>query len=72
MFAGLQIIAACIPKLFTKLQKNGAQIGKLLGAGNGGFILIHVNSKIKKKLISNLAKKKYFDFNLDENGVTIL
>jgi len=61
-----------IEKLFTKIQKNGAQIGKLLGAGNGGFILIHVNSKVKKKLISNLAKKKYFDFNLDENGVTIL
>ena len=61
-----------IEKLFIKIQKNGAQIGKLLGAGNGGFILIHVNSKVKKKLISNLAKKKYFDFNLDENGVTIL
>jgi len=49
-----------IEKLFNKLQKNGAQIGKLLGAGNGGFILIHVNSKVKKKLISNLAKKKIF------------
>jgi len=61
-----------IEKLFIKIKKKGAQIGKLLGAGNGGFILIHVNSKVKKKLISNLAKKKYFDFNLDENGVTIL
>jgi len=61
-----------IEKLFTKIQKNGAQIGKLLGAGNGGFILIHVNSKVKKKLISNLAKKKYFDYNLDKNGVKIL
>ena len=61
-----------IEKLFTKLINGGAQIGKLLGAGNGGFILIKVNSKLKKKLESNPVKKNYINFKIEEKGVTIL
>ena len=61
-----------IEQLFTKLKKNGAQIGKLLGAGNGGFILIHANSKVRKKFMNNFVKKKSFDFNIEKNGSVIL
>ena len=61
-----------IEKLFTKLINDGAQIGKLLGAGNGGFILINVNSKLKKKLESSSDKKSYINFKMEEKGVTIL
>jgi len=43
-----------------------------LGAGNGGFILINVNSKLKKKLESNPVKKNYINFKIEEKGVTIL
>lgn len=61
-----------IEKLFTKLINDGAQIKKLLGAGNGEFILINVNSKLKKKLESNPVKKNYINFKIEEKGVTIL
>ena len=37
-----------IDKLVSSLERKGAKVGKLLGAGNGGFVLIHVEKKIKK------------------------
>jgi D-glycero-alpha-D-manno-heptose-7-phosphate kinase len=60
-----------IDKIFDKVTNNKIIYGgKLLGAGNGGFILFITKSK--KKLIKNLKKFKYLCFEIDNNGTVIL
>ncbi len=61
-----------IDKLVSSLERKGAKVGKLLGAGNGGFVLIHVEKKNKKRLIQELSKKVCLDFELEKNGSEIL
>jgi D-glycero-alpha-D-manno-heptose-7-phosphate kinase len=46
--------------------------GKLLGAGNGGFILIMFDLKKKKKIIKSLKKYQYINVDLDKTGTVIL
>jgi len=61
-----------IDRLVSSLEKNKAKVGKLLGAGNGGFVLIHIEGRDKKKLLKILNKKVCLDFNLEKNGSLIL
>lgn len=61
-----------IDRLVSSLERNKAKVGKLLGAGNGGFVLIHVEGRDKKKLLKILNKKVCLDFNLEKNGSLIL
>lgn len=61
-----------IDRLVSSLEKNKAKVGKLLGAGNGGFVLIHIEGRDKKKLLKVLNKKVCLDFNLEKNGSLIL
>jgi D-glycero-alpha-D-manno-heptose-7-phosphate kinase len=46
--------------------------GKLLGAGNGGFILIMFDLKKKKKIIKSLKKYQYINVDLEKKGTVIL
>ena len=43
-----------IDRIYNIGMKNGAYGGKLLGAGNGGFVLFICNSKSKKKIKQKL------------------
>lgn len=61
-----------IENIFKKVEKKGVYGGKLLGAGNGGFILILSSSKKKKKLMKYLKNYKYLDIKLENNGSVIL
>ena len=46
--------------------------GKLLGAGNGGFVLIFIGTKEKKNIIKYLKNYRYLDIKLENKGSLIL
>ena len=50
----------------------GAEGGKLLGAGGGGYFLFVANPSKKNKLIKSLKKLKYIDFNFTTKGTEII
>ncbi len=52
--------------------ENGAIGGKLLGAGNGGFILFIVNKKNRGKLIKKFKNVLHVPFKIDRQGSKII
>tara|TARA_Y100001958_G_C21209251_1_gene535106 strand:+ start:244 stop:1647 length:1404 start_codon:yes stop_codon:yes gene_type:complete len=44
-------------RIYLNAKKNGALGGKILGAGQSGYLLLYINSKNQSELISNLSKK---------------
>ena len=61
-----------INRIYNKIVNNLSYGGKLLGAGNGGFILIIFDLKKKKKIIKSLKKYQYLNVKLEKNGTVIL
>ena len=62
-----------INNLYEYCLKNGAQAGKLLGAGGGGFMyLICKNKKSKLNLKKKLRKTLIFDFKFESDGSKII
>lgn len=59
-----------IDSLINHCRKSGAESVKLLGAGNGGFLLCLV--KNKKKFVSNLKKKMYVPIKFEGIGSQII
>ena len=60
-----------INKIYNKIIDK-AYGGKLLGAGNGGFILILINHENKKKIIKNIKGYECLNVELEKNGSIIL
>ena len=52
--------------------KNGAIGGKLLGAGNGGFILFLVKKNNRKKFIEKFKKNIIVPVKIDTTGSQII
>lgn len=63
-----------IDEIYDFALKSGAESGKILGAGAGGFMLfISKDSKSKKRLIKELSLKiKYVDFKFEDVGSSII
>ncbi len=61
-----------INKLYKSLISDGCYGGKLLGAGNGGFIFMVMNYKTKKKILNKFKKYKIFQPQIDYNGSIVL
>jgi len=61
-----------IDRIYNEIINKLSYGGKLLGAGNGGFILIMFDLKKKKKIIKSLKKYKYINVDLEKKGTTIL
>ena len=61
-----------IDQMYEYGIKNGAESGKLIGAGGGGFLLFFTHNK--NKLISAFNKKKVreFEFSISDEGTQIL
>ena len=59
-----------IEKLSRKLQSMGLIVEKLLGAGNGGFLLVYKVKNLKENF--NIKKNKFFRMQLDYEGTKIL
>ena len=61
-----------IDNLVRYCQKNGAEGTKLLGAGNGGFLMCLVKKKNKKKFYKNLQKKLIVPIKFENLGSQLI
>jgi len=61
-----------INRIYDKTVNKISYGGKLLGAGNGGFILIMFALRKRKKIIKSLKKYQYLDVKLEKNGTILL
>jgi D-glycero-alpha-D-manno-heptose-7-phosphate kinase len=61
-----------INRIYNQTIKDISYGGKLLGAGNGGFILVMFARNNRNKIIKNLKKYMYMNVQLEKNGSTIL
>lgn len=61
-----------IDNLVNYCKKNGAESVKLLGAGNGGFLLCLVKNRNKKKFMNNLKKNMIVPINFENLGSQII
>jgi len=57
-----------IDQAYDQMRKLGAQGGKLLGAGGGGFLLIYAEPEVQKKIRSRLNKFLDIPFNFETLG----
>ena len=60
-----------IEKYYNTAIKNGAYGGKLLGAGNGGFLLFIANKFAQKKIIKSLKQLEKMYIRFDYSGTRI-
>ena len=61
-----------INRIYNKIVNKISYGGKLLGAGNGGFILVMFDLRKRKKIMKSLKKYQYLNVKLEENGTVIL
>jgi len=61
-----------VNSIYNQIIKDLSYGGKLLGAGNGGFILSMFDLKKKNKIIRSLKKYQHISVKLDKNGTVIL
>ena len=61
-----------INKIYNKIDYKISYGGKLLGAGNGGFLLFILNHKNKKKFFNSFKNYQCLNVNLENNGTVIL
>ena len=61
-----------IDEIYDFGLRNGALGGKLIGAGNGGFLLFYVQPSKKKKLISSMKKLLYVPVKFCDEGSKII
>ena len=61
-----------IDQLYQLLIKNGALGGKLLGAGGGGFLLMYVEKKFRKKFLKKLPNLINITFKFSSEGSKII
>lgn len=64
-----RISNSAIDEVYSKALKLGSRGGKILGAGGGGFLLLH--SQDHKRLSENLNLKS-IPFQIDREGTKIL
>lgn len=62
-----------VDELYETGLKNGAYGGKLLGAGNGGYILFYYQPKKRNTLMKSLKEKggEIMNFNFEFNGTKV-
>ncbi|MEK7517986.1 MAG: GHMP kinase, partial [Patescibacteria group bacterium] len=61
-----------IDNWYSKAKKNGADGGKILGAGGGGFLLLYTKKKNHVKILHNLKGLTPTDFNFEPQGSKII
>ena len=61
-----------IDELYNLALRNGALGGKLLGAGGGGFLLLYMHEKFRKKFLKNNKKLINVPFNFTNEGAQVI
>ena len=54
--------------MYDKLISLGAYGAKLLGAGQGGFLLLLSNKNVQKKIKNNFKLKNFIKIRFDNDG----
>ena len=60
-----------INEMYDEAKNCGAEGGKILGAGGGGFMLLYANPKVQQKIKQVFHKNKPFNFKFDFIGSSI-
>ena len=58
--------------IYNAAIRHGAEGGKILGAGGGGFFLFYVRDENRERLIAGLRDLRQFDFRFENIGTTII
>ena len=62
-----------LDEMYSRIMSNGANGAKLLGAGGGGFFLVHGDSETREKLQSEFSSEhRFFPLNIDYKGSSII
>lgn len=61
-----------IDEIYNHALESGAEGGKILGAGGGGFILFYVPKKNHKKFYKKFKKLKKIDFKFEDKGSELI
>ena len=61
-----------VEQIYTQGMNAGAIGGKLLGAGEGGFVMFLAEQKNHKKIANALSKFRLLKFNIEENGSKVI
>jgi D-glycero-alpha-D-manno-heptose-7-phosphate kinase len=62
-----------LDEMYSRIMSCGANGAKLLGAGGGGFFLVHGDVKLREKLRSDFSSEhRMLPLNIDFNGSTII
>ena len=62
-----------LDEMYSQIMSTGANGAKLLGAGGGGFFLIHGDQQLREKLQSNFSSEhRMLPLNIDFNGSSII
>jgi D-glycero-alpha-D-manno-heptose-7-phosphate kinase len=69
---GKNIYSNYIDDLYKHALLNGAEGGKLLGAGRGGFFLFYVKNKNKKKFLNSFNNYKILNCSYENQGSKII
>ena len=57
---------------YNKAKSKGAYGGKILGAGNGGFLFLLAKSDDQKNIIKKLNQYTRINFKLDLDGTQVI
>jgi D-glycero-alpha-D-manno-heptose-7-phosphate kinase len=60
-----------IDEMYDRAIRSGALGGKILGAGGGGYLLVYVPEKNKKRVIESMKNYERFNFKFSKNGSTL-
>ena len=63
---------ALVEEFLDYAIQNGANGGKLLGAGQAGFALIHVDVEKKRKFLNNISGSSIVPFRFEQSGSRII
>lgn len=61
-----------IDKWYELARKSGAEGGKILGAGGGGFLLLYAKKKFHDKIVQSLKELELNDFKFEPQGSKII
>ena len=61
-----------IDDIYDSALKSGAEGGKLLGAGGGGFLLFYCKEENQDKLRNRLKILREYNFNFESNGTSVI
>ena len=62
-----------LDEMYSQIMSTGANGAKLLGAGGGGFFLVHGDQQLREKLQSDFSSEhRMLPLNIDFNGSSII